>query len=333
MIMFFRHYNTCNEKVKMTRSKKLALIFIGFLGVFIVSCGLSLWAHSPDPFALVDGKKREPTFTAFTASPTLTETSTPTFTPTATFTYTPTLTSSPTPTITPTPTTQLVNFGPGVVPIPVLLYHHIASPASKVNRYYVDPETFRSQMEYLYQKGYHTVRVSDLVSAVHEGSLLPEKPVVITFDDGDRDVYENAYPILQRLGFTATIYLIENALNADTNLTVEMVRELVANGWEVGSHSMSHADLLKSQNQTYEICTSRQKLIGRLGVSVDTFAYPYGLANDHLMQMVQDCGYTSGAGLGYWNKHTPYNLFYFSRREVEGTFTLQQIDRLLDTSN
>jgi len=65
----------------------------------------------------------------------------------------------------------------------------------------------------------------------------------------------------------------------------------------------------------------------------NTFAYPYGLADDHLMQMVRDCGYTSGAGLGYWNKHTPNNLFYFSRREVEGTFTLQQMDRLLDTSN
>lgn len=314
----------------MTQSKKLALIFIGFLGVFVISCGLSLWIHSPDRFTLIDVKNRKPTLTT---SPTLTATSTPTFIPTATFTSTATFTPSPTPTLPLTPTPQLMSFGPGVVPIPVLLYHHIASPTSKVNRYYVDPETFKNQMEYLYKKGYHTVKVNDLVNAVQEGSILPVKPVVITFDDGDRDVYENAYPILQRLGFTATIYLIGNALNADTNLTIEMVRELVANGWEVGSHSMSHADLLQSQNQAYEICTSRRKLTEQLGVRVDTFAYPYGLADDHLMQMVRDCGYTSGAGLGNWNKHTPHNLYYFSRREVEGTFTLQQIDRLLDTSN
>jgi len=314
----------------MTQSKKMALLFIGFLGVFVISCSLSLWIHSPDHFALTDAQNIKP---PFTTSPTFTTTSTPTFTPTATFTPTPTFTPSPTSTVTPTPTIQLVSFGPGVVPVPVLLYHHIASPSGKGNRYYVDPETFKIQMEYLNKHGYHTVKVSDLVNAVREGNLLPVKPVVITFDDGDRDVYENAYPILQQLGFTATIYLIGNALNADTNLTVEMVRELVAHGWEVGSHSMSHADLLQSQNQAYEICTSRQKLTEWLGVPVNTFAYPYGLADDHLMQMVRDCGYTSGAGLGYWNKHTPNNLFYFSRREVEGTFTLQQMDRLLDTSN
>lgn len=314
----------------MTQNKKMALIFIGFLGVFVIACSLSLWIHSPDHFAPIDVKHIRPTLTI---SPTFTAISTTTFTPTSTFTQTPTFTPSPTPTMPPTPTTQLVSFGPGVVPIPVLLYHHIASPSGKVNRYYVDPETFKTQMEYLNKSGYHTVKVSDLVNAVREGRLLPVKPVVITFDDGDRDVYENAYPILQQFGFTATIYLIGNALNADTNLTVEMVRELVANGWEVGSHSMSHADLLQSPNQAYEVCTSRRKLTEWLGISVDTFAYPYGLANDHLMQMVRDCGYTSGAGLGYWNKHTPYNLYYFSRREVEGTFTLQQIDRLLDTSN
>lgn len=314
----------------MTRIKKTTLIFLGFVAVFVISCNLSLSIHPSDHFALMDGEKIKATFTT---TPSLTPTPTSTFTPTTTFTLTPTLTPSPTSTLTPTPTTQLITVGPGVVPVPVLLYHHIASPSGKINRYYVEPETFKNQMEYLKKNGYHTVRVSDLVNAVREGSLFPVKPVVITFDDGDRDVYENAYPILQQFGFTATIYLIGNALNADTNLSVDMVHELLANGWEVGSHSMSHTDLIQSQDQAYEVCTSRQKLMEQLGVPVDTFAYPYGLADDHLMQMVRDCGYTSGAGLGYWNKHTPYNLYYFSRREVEGTFTLQKFDRLLDTSN
>ncbi len=273
----------------------------------------------------------------FFATPTSTPTATlpPTFTPTptATATQTPTPSQTPTPTatFTPTltPTPELVQVGPGAVTIPVLLYHHVLPDPSGKGQYAVSLDNFVSQMNYLRDHGFHAITVTEMEEAINFGKQLPVNPIVITFDDGNRDIYEQAYPVLQSLGYRATMYLIAIAINADTNLTVEMITEMANAGWEMGSHSMTHTDLVKSDNRTYEVCTSKSDIEAKTGLAVHSIAYPYGLANDSIMKLAEECGYTSGAGLGLWVTQTPWNLYYFSRREVQRDFTLDDFANLL----
>ncbi|MBI4928251.1 MAG: polysaccharide deacetylase family protein [Anaerolineae bacterium] len=267
-----------------------------------------------------------PTATA-TATPTLTPTATLTPSPTATATATPTPTD--TPTITPTPTPVYVQVGPGTVDIPVLLYHHIVLENPNGSRYVVTLDQFTKQMQWLEDNGYHTITVEELTRAVDYGTLLPEKPVVITFDDGNLDVYQRAFPVMNQHNFKATMYLIGTAIGSDDHVTAAMIQEMVSRGWEMGSHSMTHADLLKSENRAYEICTSRNTLMEKLGLPINSFAYPFGSADQDIMQIVSDCQYTSGAGLGIFTQHTPWTMFYFSRREVQGDFDMDQFTRLL----
>ncbi len=210
--------------------------------------------------------------------------------PTATFTASSTSTSTPiptatlTPTITPTPTPAWLVQGPGRITCPILLYHRIDTPKQE-NRYYVTPQDFESHMQMLHDWGYTTIPLSLLVQAITQGAPLPPRPVVLTFDDGDISVYTHAWPIMQKFGFIGVVYIVGNRLQADGYMNAEQIRILAEAGWEVGSHSMSHADLTKAHGKgrntlTWEVRQSRLYLETALGVPVKTFAYPFGLMDD-----------------------------------------------------
>ena len=214
-------------------------------------------------------------------------------------------------------------------PFPYLLYHHVILENPNQSRYAVDVGQFQAEMQFLKDQGYQTISVNDMVEAVYSGKTLPAKSIIITFDDGNQDIFQNAYPIMQSYGFRATMYLIAADINANTFLTKEMVQEMSQSGWEFGSHSMTHPDLSKTDNEMYEICTSRTTLMNELNLPIQSFAYPYGVATDAIKHLVSDCGYSSGAGLGMWIKQSPYNIFYFYRREVQGNFSIDNFSTLL----
>lgn len=245
--------------------------------------------------------------------------SSPTITPTAAQTVSPSIapTKTPKPTQTPTPTGETTFFGPGDVSIPVLLYHHVLLENKTNSKYAVEIDQFQAEMEYLKDRGYQTIDVSEMAEAVVDGKYLPAKPIVITFDDGNRDIYQNAFPALKSMGFTATVYLIVAEIGYSGRLNNEMIREMADAGWEFGSHSMTHVDLRNTRNEIDEVCTSRTTLVDELSLQIQTFAYPFGVTNDRIKQLVRDCGYTSGAGLGLWVTQSVKNLYYFNRREVE----------------
>jgi peptidoglycan/xylan/chitin deacetylase (PgdA/CDA1 family) len=230
---------------------------------------------------------------------------------------------------TPTQTGETTFFGPGEVDIPVLLYHHVLLENKAMSKYAVEVKQFITELEYLKDQGYQTITVAQMVEAVIDGRNLPDKPIVITFDDGNRDVYENAFPALQALDFTATVYLIASETGYSGRLKKEMILEMADAGWEFGSHSMTHADLRNTRDEIEEVCTSRTTLMKELGLQIQTFAYPFGVTNDRIKQLVRDCGYTSGAGLGLWVTQSPTNIFYYNRREVESRITLDAFKNLL----
>lgn len=272
----------------------------------------------------------------YISEPTATQQATLTPTPMPTYTRQPAPTSSPKPTWTlstsTTPTRRVyptLTLEVGRVNVPVLLYHHIADAKGAGARYYTSMDNFREQMQFLSDQGYQTILMRDLIAALLEEKPLPDKPVLLTFDDGHVDVYVNAFPILAKLDFTATLYVIGKDVESQAAMTHDMIQTLAAAGWEIGSHSMTHADLVKTADAIDEVCTSRYLIENTLGVTVDSFSYPYGSANTFVKNLVRDCGYTSGVGLGLWVTHKPENRFFISRREVEGDFDMEQFKALL----
>lgn len=284
--------------------KKVILFALG-VSVLLSGCGGFLAA---------------PTATSTPQPPTETPTPLP---PTATATITLTPTVTPTLTPQPTPTSTRVAQGPGWITLPVLLYHHIQS-TPYFSRYRVPPERFEQQMKLLHDWGYETITTDQLVQAITVGADLPPRPILITFDDGDVDVYENAFPIMQKYGLKGVFYLVADYIDQPNYISADQVKEMAAAGWEIGSHSLTHIDLVQyPERARAEVVESKQKLEAMIGVPVKTFAYPFGRADSGTIDYVQFAEYIAGMGLGYTPDQGPGNLFFLQRWEVQSSFELK----------
>ena len=302
-----------------TSSSTLLVCLLIIVAIFLTGCtpGGALSFNSPPP----------------TDTPTLIPTNTIEPSPTATLqpTHTATATEVPptaTPTLTPTPT--WVYNEPGQVKAPVLLYHHVYGDIT-TSRYQVSIPDFEAQMAALKEMGYTAIPISLLIKALLEGSELPEKPIVITFDDGHQSIYDNAMPIMQSYGFPGVFYIVANRINGSPDfVTAEQLKEMIEAGWEVGSHSYSHLDLTLNHNLAdKEIGQSKTDLEYTLATKVLTFAYPYGTIDPFVAQKVSDFGYRAGMGLGRSKIHTWNTLFYLNRIEIYGEYTIDQFYEIL----
>lgn len=265
------------------------------------------------------------------ATPTVAVTPLPpsaTVTPGATPTLEPTMTDTPAPTLTPTPT--WVVQGPDAVKVPILLYHHIA--VSPVNsRYYVPPDKFDAELKLLHDWGYRTITTTQLIQAITQGASLPPRPMLITFDDGNADNYTNAFPIMQKYGFTGVLYIVVQYMDTPNYMSTAQIKEMSAAGWEVGSHSETHRDLAHSPDSLrYEIVQSRKDLQARLGVPVLTFAYPFGAEDSAAGDYAHFAGYIAAMGAsGFTADQGKGNLFLLQRCEIKGSDTVKNFTRFL----
>ena len=183
--------------------------------------------------------------------------------------------------------------------VPILMYHRIdyLRPAlpEMTRRLTVDPDDFARQMSWLKAHGFHALTQRQLLGALSGDRPLPAKPIVITFDDGYRDVLGKASPVIDRLGLHATAYVISGRLSgADSSfLTVPELRVLERRGVEVGSHTVTHAALthLDDAHALAELSASRRALELAVGHSVPWFAYPYGAYDEHAVALVRRAGY------------------------------------------
>lgn len=264
-----------------------------------------------------------PTFTGTPFQPLAT---TPAVTPSPMVTATPSATATPAPTSTP----AWVMSGPGKVTVPILLYHKIRAD-SPDQRYNVLPEVFEAQMRLLAAHGYQTISVKQLEDAILHGAMLPPRPFILTFDDGYMDIYDTVYPILSQLDFTGTIYIVANRVKSDGFMKTAVLKELANAGWEIGSHSMSHADLTQTfdNDLRVEILAAKILLEDEVGVDVDTFAYPYGLFSAKVGAKTANYGYTNAVGLGVSIEHDLNTLYYLSRVEIYGTYTIEEFARIV----
>lgn len=266
------------------------------------------------------------------SSPTPSHTTTlmPTETPTPTETPPPTATA--TATITPTRTLALVSVEAGNIEVPILLYHHVNSEISN-SRYNIDPAVFEEQMKWLYDNHYKTITISNVASLILNGGQMPSRPVVITFDDGNLDVFKIAYPILEKYGFVATFYVVNQYVNGKNMISTDQVKELIDQGWEIGSHSEHHQNLTaENADLETEIRLSKLHLADKLGVPINSFAYPFGSVNEEVITKTIRSGYTSAVGLGESITHGRYDVFYLIRMEIQRDYSMDKFISLLPWS-
>ena len=254
---------------------------------------------------------------------------------------TPTITNPPTlfpsatttllPTETPVPTeTPPYTWNPaGYTITPILLYHHVSDDDPE-NRYFVTLDNFRAQLQALHNLGYTTITATNLANVIRHGGGLPPRPVAITFDDGYADIFENAFPIMQEMGFVGVVYIYVDHVGLNGFVTYEQIKTLAESGWEIGNHSMSHEDLSRNHSDlAYEVQESRLTLQQAVGVIVETFAYPYGKSDGTVIAFVKSSDYLAGMGLGLNWHHTLDSLFDLSRIEVRGDVDISSFKKFL----
>ena len=172
--------------------------------------------------------------------------------------------------------------------IPILMYHSIAKEdESGIHAYYrtsTSAKAFAAQMEYLYLNGYQSCAPAQAANCLQSDTGRTTKRVVITFDDGYHDFYQEAFPVLNRFGLTATVYLPtvyigESPLSfmGRDCLTWSEVRELHKYGISFGSHTATHPQLRNLDEHVIEneIMSSKRAIEEKTGSAVDSFAYPY----------------------------------------------------------
>lgn len=204
--------------------------------------------------------------------------------------------------------------------IPVLNYHQIND--SEINALTVPTKEFRKQMDYLKNNGYTTIDPNQLRDYLAEGKPLPEKPVLITFDDGYMDNYTNAYPILKERNMIATIFLVSDYNDRfDNYLTTDQIREMwLDGGIYFGSHTLSHYELTPLSDSELH----QQLRDGKTAVEWKTLeyseyiAYPCGSFDDRVLDAVKHYGYKGGFTVFYDLVRPGDNPYELSRVPIYG---------------
>ncbi len=209
--------------------------------------------------------------------------------------------------------------------IPVLLYHSVDSSGSVIS---ITSEEFRAQIEYLNATGYKTISLSNFLEYLC-GDIVPrEKMVVLTFDDGFKNNYTEAFPVLRKYGFTATIFLATDYIDRVCSwekhdsiarlplLSWDEIKEMSDYGIDFESHTCSHPYLsrLSREEMKNELLESKTVIESQLNKQVTFFCHPYGDSSRETQDAVRECGYVGAfGGLDYSLRNTIEDVYNLSR--------------------
>lgn len=212
--------------------------------------------------------------------------------------------------------------GPHDEPVPILMYHVTkAAPAgTPYPELWVTPADFKGQMQWLADNDYTGITMAQLFKYWDEGFKLPDKPVVISFDDGYPSHAKTARSVLAKHKWPGVLFLEErNVNNPEAGLTQTMVKSLLTSGWELGSHTINHSDLttLGPEELKAEVAGSREQISERFDVPIDFFCYPAGKFDAGVVAAVEDAGYT-GAVTVEEGVATPDKPFELKRVRING---------------
>ncbi|MFQ6100717.1 MAG: polysaccharide deacetylase family protein [Anaerolineae bacterium] len=223
--------------------------------------------------------------------------------------------------------------------VPILMYHYVSELPSNPDRFRrdltVSPGNFEAQLRYLSDTGYHTVTLTDLYLYLTQGYPLPEKPIVLTFDDGYRDAYEVVFPLLLDYGFTGTFFVLATPTHFESPgyMTWAQMREMSDAGMDIEGHGRDHVDLRgRSYGYlVYQILGIQEAIQYHTGRLPRFFCYPSGQYDANVIAVLKSAGYWGAVTTAWGRVHTRDGLFEMPRIRVRGSDTLESfIDKLED---
>lgn len=236
--------------------------------------------------------------------------------------------------------------------IPILMYHSISENKIEAQHPYFETNTslkvFSDHMKYLHENSYSVVSLNDVVEYLKGEKILQKKSVAITFDDGFCDFYKDAFPVLEKYGFSVAMFLSTAFINnkrlnflGKECLTWDEIRELRKKEVIFGSHTVNHPNLylLKSDEIEFEIRRSKEKIEDEIGGPINSFSYPFAFPEqdkkfkEKFRSLLEKCRYKYGVttNIGttmrnndiYFLKRIPVNSFddsFFFETKLEGRY-------------
>jgi len=224
---------------------------------------------------------------------------------------------------------------------PILMYHWFRPKdvvsSSRSPQLEITPELFERQMALLSRAGYRPVSLGRALNAGGD-EALPRRSVVITFDDGTLDFWDHAKPVLERYGFTATLFVVSGKVGGYSTwdrelgepdrplMSWDQIRQLQRDGFEIGSHTHSHRPLTELSEEAVrsELERSRRTLTDELGVAPQFLAYPRGFYTERHKRLAREAGYAGACAVilrwrDLW-RSDPYALKRMSVKGVESMF-------------
>lgn len=214
--------------------------------------------------------------------------------------------------------------------VPIFTYHGFNYEKGLM---FVRPEIFEKQMRYLKEKGSNIISLDELVEGIKNKKKFAHNTVVITIDDGYKNNFTSAYPILKKYGFPATIFLITDDIGAKSELMAwDEVKEMSKNNISFGGHTRNHVYLPSVDNEEIlwdEIYGSKKAIEDHLKIPVDYFCYPKGGFTEKAEMFVKRAGYkgacTTNRGKHILNPMNVYELRRISIRDADPYFSFSNI--------
>lgn len=204
--------------------------------------------------------------------------------------------------------------------LPILMYHYVEYVEDKGDKIRqilnIEPWLFEDQIKTLKEDGYTFLTMQDVMNMFSGKEQIPEKPIVLTFDDGYRDFYTDVFPILKKYNAKAVAYVVPNFINNRNNMTTAQLEEVAKSSLvEIGAHTMNHVWLrgIKKETAENEIAESRKTLEKELGIPITAFAYPYGAFDEQAVKLVKEAGYANAVSTLSGIDAKRENLFFTFR--------------------
>jgi peptidoglycan/xylan/chitin deacetylase (PgdA/CDA1 family) len=224
--------------------------------------------------------------------------------------------------------------------LPILCYHQFTHDRDTAHRLELNAEKFEDQLRYMKRNGYLFLSMADVSEMMRQRRPLPEKSVVITIDDGFSSVYDVAWPILQRNGVKATLFIYTDFIGAGAALNWDQLREMKESGLiEVESHGKTHASLSRTPDDTNmdsyklrlaaELSGSEAAFMVEMGAAPRFFSYPYGNSSPVIASMLEDSGYELAATVTRGGNGSFMDPYLMHRSMIYQDHTLKDLQRFL----
>lgn len=203
--------------------------------------------------------------------------------------------------------------------VPILCYHQIRdwkpTDSKTAQAYIIPPASLAAQIKMLADSGYHTILPDQLYAYLNEGTSLPSKPVMLTFDDTDLDQYTVAKPLMDKYGYKGVFFVMTVSIGRPRYMTKEQIKDLSDHGHVIASHTWDHHNVKKYQGQDWvtQIEKPTKQLEEITGKKINYFAYPFGLWNHEAIPELKKRGMIAAFQL------------YAKRDETDPLYTIRRI--------